>query len=295
MEDRRQRGGGAVKIRAALLVLLIASPLGAASVESLKAKIGSLPEQGREKQKAALYSELGTQLYREGRMPEAAQAFEDALTHDTDRGMRRHIYLYMGKSYESHGRIDKAISAYEQAVISDRRNWRRHRDLAHLYEEAQLFRKAIASYQEALKLDPKDDSLLLALGRTRRKLGLYPEALPFLTQALDDDYHPAAVQEELSLVYQGEGRFEEAALACSKSLTADAAPAAAARLVYLSLLADDAALTKQGFEWLKQLHASPETVRFYENLVELRRSPHPVSDPKLQALLRSLDPEGKMQ
>jgi len=99
------------------------------SVEEVQQKISQLSKTGRSRKKAVLYSELGTLLYKEGRMREAAEAYEVALQYKTSRSLRRFIYVYLGKSYESHGRLDKGIAAYEEALALDPKDWRRHRDL----------------------------------------------------------------------------------------------------------------------------------------------------------------------
>src|SRR5581483_12218170 len=76
-----------------------------ASVEAIDRRIQALGDR-HSREKAELYSDKGTLLYKLGRMQDAAAAFELALTFNTTRTLRRHIYLYMGKAYESHGRID---------------------------------------------------------------------------------------------------------------------------------------------------------------------------------------------
>lgn len=254
-----------------VFIFLAATPLYASSIDAVRAKLEKLSEQGSGRTKATLNSELGSLLYKEGRMKEAAQAFEAALQHDTTRKMRRYIYLYMGKSYESSSRIDKAIPAYELALRYDKKNWRRHRDLGLLYEQAELYRQALASYEVALKRNPKEAGLFLAMGRTWRKLGLYSEAEPWLRQAENAGHRVDQVQEELSLLYEGQGRFGEAATECSKNVSADSTIEKKARLVYLAALAGDSALIKQGK--LLLAGAPRETILFYENLVELLRLP----------------------
>ncbi len=228
----------------------------------------------------------GMNLYKQGKFPEAAQAFEDALQKSTTRGERRVIYLYMGKSYLSAGRLDKAISAYEQALDYDPRNWRRHGDLAGLYEQAELYWKAVNLYKSALALNPKDPSLFLSLGRIWRKIGIYAYALAAVDSAALNGGPNDFVQQELSRIYEGQGRFQDAAAASLKGNDD------ARRVVYLAALADDKGLLDEGLKKMKTERVSPESIRTYENLVQLLQlSPQEIlagktSSTTLQELLK---------
>ncbi len=215
----------------------------------------------------ATKSDHAMSLYKEGKYAEAAQAFESELAENTSRPERRVIYVYLGKSYESAGRIDKAVSSYEKAVDYDRRNWRRHRDLAGLYEQVELYWEAVASYKTALKLNPREPSLYLALGRTWREIGLYSYAIEWLNKAVAAEVTPAETQRQLSLVYEGQGRFDDAAAASAK---ADDDPK---RLVYLAALAGNKSLAEEGIRRLRQKAVSSETIQAYENLVQLTSLP----------------------
>lgn len=237
------------------------------SVEEIEARLAKLPEQGRHKTKAILYAELGTLLYRDGEMQKAAQFFEKALSEDTSASLRKHIYLYMGKSYESAGRLDKAIEAYEQAVQYDKHNWKRHRDLAGLYEISRLFPKAIESYQAALRLNPKDPAILLSLGRTWREYGFYRESELLLKKALDWGADKIETERELSLACEGRGEFDQAAMAWEHGDPESVADWA--RLVYLAALAGKTDLVEKGISQLKAKTGAGETLSFYKYLSQL--------------------------
>ena len=254
------------------LAMLAAAPACASSAESIQEKLDQLGARGSGQTKAGLYSDLGEALYKNGRMEEAAAAFETALTYDTSRAQRRFIYLFLGKSYESSSRLDKAVSAFENAVLYDRRNWRRHRDLGWLYEQADLPWKARDRYARALELNPSEPALFLSIGRIWRKIGLYSYALPWLEKALAAKEEVEATQLELSLAYEGQGRFDKAAAACAQ--TADDGK----RLVYLAALAGDANLIKDGQARMLKFGASRRTRQDYENLVEWLSHPRPPDD-----------------
>ncbi len=212
----------------------------------------------------AASSEHALGLYKDGHYAAAAQEFDASLNGNLSNAQRRFIYLYMGKSYESAGRLDKAIAAYEMAVEYDRSNWRRHRDLAGLYEQVELYTKAINAYQAALRLNKKNEpSLFLALGRTWRKVGLYTYAEAELDEARHLRADAVETNRQLSLVYEGQGRYADALAA---SLRADDDPK---RVVYLAALAGDATAAQQGLALMREKHVSSTTIQAYENLVQL--------------------------
>lgn len=294
--------------RFALAVALLVAPgvpplqasLASLSIQEAQNRIQELPPEGKRRARAVLYSQLGTALYRAGRMSEAADAFEKALQYKTSRSLRRHIYLFLGKSYESSGRPDKAIAAYEEAAAHDPGNPRRHRDLAGLYEQAQLYRKAVASYEAGLERDPGDSVALFGLGRTWRKLGIYDTAERLLKRADRQGHDERAVQRELSFVYEGQGRFAEAMESWQKRLEGldSVSVPDAARGVYLAVLAQDPAMAGPALARLKETRPDAATVQLYENLVELLRSDPariltlPAAGPGVRSLVESLAPAG---
>lgn len=239
------------------------------TIEEIQAKLKRLPEQGRHKTKAILYTELGMRFYRQGRYPEAVQAFDNALINKTTKAMRRQIYVYLGKSHQSMSRLDKAIQAYEQAVQLDRKDWRWHRDLGLLYAKTQLYRKAIDSFETALKLDRKEEaSLYFELGRVWRQMGLYKKGEPHLKKALAKGHERGLVYRELSYLFEGQGRLEEAKQSWATVLEPNASTEDVARLIYLSVLAGDKSTASAGYRQLKAMNPGKDTLQFYDNLVE---------------------------
>lgn len=240
------------------------------SLEEIRQRLAQLPAEGAHGRKADLHSELGTNLYRDGLWVGAVQAFEEGLHHHPSGRLRRHIYLYLGKSYESLGVMDKAIQAYEEALIYDQRNWRRHRDLGGLYENAGLLRKALACYESALRLNKKEPLLYLSMGRVYRKMGLFQNAGFFLTENGIAGAPADVLNRELSLVYEGQGRFADAAAAWQKQLNPPCSAEDAARLVYLAHLAGHPILTASGLKLLEASGATTETMEYYKKMVALR-------------------------
>ncbi len=238
----------------------------AIGVEEIRKKLADIPPERNFRARAVLLNDLGTQLYKEGRWDEAIEAFDNALSYGPPTVLKKHIHLYMGKSYESSGRLDKALTSYEQAALFDKRNWRRHRDLAGLYERADLIEKAVGSYAKALRYNPRESSVHFALGRLDRRLARYEQAETHFLAALEYGQNQNDVFAELSLVFEAQGKFSEAAAAANEVTGGDAPAADWARLTYLSILGRQDDLIAKSFEGLKKKGVSEETIRFYEAL-----------------------------
>ncbi len=253
------------------LFLLPAAPfVHAMSIDEINRQLAALPASDKSLKRGTLHMEMGRELYSEGRMAEAAAAYEDALKFDTSRPMRRIIYLYLAKSYESSDQEDKAIKAYEEALAHDKKNWRRHRDLALQYEQVGRYDDALTHYKRALHFEPRKTILMMAVARTYREMGLASYALDWLKKAKDANHRESEVDEELSYVYEMQGRYAESAVTWSGFLGAGPAPVdQLCRLVYLGLLANDTALVKKAMKRVKAAPKSKETGVFYENLVQL--------------------------
>lgn len=237
------------------------------SPSDLERRLAETAPEKATRKKGVLYTQLGYALYKEGRMAEAAKAYEAALEQPARRSLRRHIYLYLGKSYESSGRVDKALAAYEEAVRHDRKNWRRHRDLGLIAERVHLLPMAIASYKEAVRLEPSERSVRLDLARALRRYGLYREALVHLEKAAGEEGLAKAIAFEESRVLEGLGRYRRAAHAYEESLGAETTIADWGRMIYLAYLADDKDGANRAMERLVRLDPPPKDLRFYEALV----------------------------
>lgn len=262
------------RLRLFLLVALSAFPLNAAlfsepTVAELQQKIDRLPADSRSRSKAALYSEIGKKHYQAGRMPEAAAAFATALESNGSKAMKRHDYLYLGKSYESSGRADKAVDAYRQALAYDSRNWRRHRDLGLLYKRVRLTDEAITELQAALALEPDEPTLHFDLGSVWREEGLYADAERALKRALALGHDKNRVNREMSFVLEGQGRFAEAAEFFEKTLGPSPSSPELARLIYLYALGHSSAAARAAVDRLRASGASTATVSFYDSLARL--------------------------
>jgi len=260
---------------AGCLILLVSSGLEAKlfssrkTVEELQEKINRYSKDNRSKTKAILYADLGTAHYNSSRFEDAFEAFENALKCRMGRHLKRYVYLFLAKSYESAGRWDKAVGAYEKAAWHDKRNWKRHRDLGQMYERVKLFDKAMDSYEKALLYNPKEASLYFNVGRTWRQVGFFEKAEQNLLRAKELDYDSPDLHMELSYVYEGESRFRDSLVAFQKVMGEASPPEDLARLIYLAVLSKNKEFANQGMDQLRQKNVSEATLDFYESLVEL--------------------------
>jgi tetratricopeptide (TPR) repeat protein len=256
------------------------------TVEKIQHRLSEIPLERSYRTRAVLLSELGTLYYRQGRFEEAIEAFDNSLTYGPPTVLKKHIYLYLGKSYESSGRIDKAISAYEQAVNFDKRNWKRYRDLGGLYEREHLLEKAVASYESALRYNPKEATVHFSLGRIYRQVSQYEKAETHFVTALDLGQSEKDVFSELSFVFEAQGKFSEAASACDETLTDASSQEEWARLVYLAALGRQTELAAKGMAGLRKKNVTDETIRFYEALIRYAEGRSDINDPSLKGFFK---------
>lgn len=263
------------------------------SIETIQMDIATAESARRFKKLGTLYSDLGRAHYRRDQMALAAESYEKALLHHPGRALKKHIYLYMGKSYEGFN-LGKSRDAYEQAVVYDRKNWRRHRDLAFISEQLGLFENAVKAYEASIKYNPKSSSIYIALGRTRRKMGLLKDAQRDLERAMDLGANSTQLTRELSLVLEGRGRFLEAAQLERAALTPSSSVSDWGRMVYLAALANDKKLANEGLVQIRNRDTSADNVSFYEELADVAsRGPSSLAtatlaDPTLRSLVESI-------
>ena len=96
-----------------------------------------------------------------------------------------------------------------------------HFDLAHCYEAMNDFENAIAEYQEALKVCPKDTTVLNNLGAAYLYLSHLDKAMEYFRQAVSFNSQDTMALNNLALCYVQEKNFEEAKTLFKKVLTID--------------------------------------------------------------------------
>ncbi|MFN0118051.1 MAG: tetratricopeptide repeat protein [Elusimicrobiota bacterium] len=228
-----------------------------------------MPCFGSQRKEALLLSHQAYQSYKQGQYQTAIAQYENSLHLETSSEMRKHIYLYLGKSYESLGVLDKAIQSYEQALDYDPRNWKRHRDLGNLYEKSGIFFEALKSYKRSRELRENEGNIDLAIARIYRKLKLYSEGAYFLK--ISENHKDSKVEwhKENAYYLEGRGQYSAALREWESFLITDMNDQEVTHFIYLGCLAQDFKRAHQGLELLKQRKIDNKTTLFYENLVEL--------------------------
>jgi tetratricopeptide (TPR) repeat protein len=81
------------------------------------------------------------------------------------------------------GKVDDALRLYHEVLENDLGNYMAHVQIARIYEGAQQWDQAIAERRRAVETNPDDASLLLDLGITLGRAGLFDQAIESLEQS----------------------------------------------------------------------------------------------------------------
>lgn len=117
---------------------------------------------------------LGIQLLHMGRFDEAMLHFQNA---DRINPMDPLSHLNIGADYQDHGRLPEAIAQYNEVLqlTSDPKLLvPAYKNLGAAYRKMGDFPKAIENYQTALRIDPTQTDILLAIGYLQRDQSAQP-------------------------------------------------------------------------------------------------------------------------
>ena len=147
-------------------------------------------------------------LYNEEGSPQRAA---DVLGSVPETSRTAKLYAALGFTYEQQKNYKKAVEAYRKAVAQDRDNLDAMRGLAqNLLNDGQSD-AALGQYKQIAEADPQDAQAYLRMADILRRKGNYDKALENLNKA------DALVQDSLevpynrALVYEAQGKFDEAA------------------------------------------------------------------------------------
>jgi len=162
------------------------------------------------------YIHLANIYEMQGKLAEAADAFEDALKLNPNRP---EVYVLLGPIYERQERYDEALQTYQRlealdanlpapifavmasiyyykkmtanaieyaqkALTADRNSWRAHYLLGSIHADANDLKKAIDSYQEAIKFAPNQPGLYSELAQLYFAQKRYDDALKAIDEAI---------------------------------------------------------------------------------------------------------------
>jgi protein O-mannosyl-transferase len=158
---------------------------------------------------------LGAELARQGRLPEAVDEFKRAIGL---RPARSDIRSDLGTALVRQGRLEEAILSFREAVRLDPAFANAHLNLGAALKQAGRVPEAIAECEHALAVQPDYPEASFNLGVILQEAGRLPEAASRLEEALrskpgmaEARTRLASVREELGLSLAAEGRLKEAA------------------------------------------------------------------------------------
>ena len=166
------------------------------------------------------------------------------------------------------GKYDLALEQYQFLKAKDARSLQLQMRLGLLYEVRKDYPKAIASFQAAKELAPRDPSANSALADALRLGGRTPEAIDGYRSALALDPDDPGVMNNLAyLLLDGDGKIEEAQSLAERAVQKDPANphfADTLGLVYLKKKLWDSAL--HVFQNLAQKYPDNPTFRYHYGL-----------------------------
>ena len=130
---------------------------------------------------AEVFYRDGARFALEGRLAEAANAFEQAVALDPTNG---NAYYGLGNVYAEMGRWADAVNAYYKAVSLNKEDVEAHNNLGFALGMRGQHIQAAAAFERAIKIYPKWAEPHYHLGEARRALGQEEEAREAFNRAL---------------------------------------------------------------------------------------------------------------
>ena len=148
---------------------------------------------------ASLYNEMG----------DTAKAAE-TLDSVPEPSRSAKLYSALGETYGQKKDYKKAIDAYQHAIALDRDNLDAIRGLADSLDKDGQTEKALQQYKIISDANPEDPRTYIQLGEIYRRLGKFDLALQNLKKAQSMVQDSEQVSYDLALVYEAEGRYDDA-------------------------------------------------------------------------------------
>jgi tetratricopeptide (TPR) repeat protein len=153
------------------------------------------------------YMLLGNFYKKQKRPQEAIAAYRDALARDSEH---QNALFSLALTYKDEGRLDEAQVGFERARALDPKNGKVLWQLADLYMRKGDAARAEAVINDALERKVDEHRLLLKLGESRIEAKRFDEAERAIKAALEKKPGLALARFDLGLVYEGQGRYDQA-------------------------------------------------------------------------------------
>jgi tetratricopeptide (TPR) repeat protein len=176
-----------------------------------------------DKRDADIWFHKGEILYTLGRYEETLEAFDTALTIDSENVHAARALILKGDTLLSLQRYEDAFAVYEQ-MLNEPKNvqnaafWFLKGYSLYCLER---YDKALEALEQALILDPQNVNFLYFKGKTLIALGDHEEALRVVDQSLAIEPNDTEVNHLRSVILFNLGRYEESVMASNRALDLD--------------------------------------------------------------------------
>lgn len=150
-------------------------------------------------------------LFQAGRFDEARAKWNAALAGGASRSEARRWRPEVGRTYEGEGNYQKALASYQEAFDLDPKNIDRLVDLARLYDAVEMDDQAIRYYAQAHAHDRSRRDVALALAHLYKLAGRLNEARALAGGAVDAEPRDYSAQELLAEIEEAQGDLAGAA------------------------------------------------------------------------------------
>ena len=133
-------------------------------------------------------------------------------------GARADMYYRDGARFALEGRLSEAVAAFEQAIALDPKNGNAYYSLGNVYAELGRWADAVAAYRQAISLNKMDVEAYNGLGIALSRRGLYGQSAAAFERA--NEIYPkwAEPHFHLSQVYRKLGRERAAQVAYNQAI-----------------------------------------------------------------------------
>lgn len=149
--------------------------------------------------------------FKAGHFVEARTKWTAALDGGASRAEARRWRPELGRTYEAEGNYQKALAAYQEAFDIDPKNVDRLVDLARLYDAVEIDDQAIRFYAEAHTRDRARRDVSFALARLYKQAGRLAEARTLAEAAVHAEPRDFSGQELLAEIEESQGGLGDAA------------------------------------------------------------------------------------
>jgi protein O-GlcNAc transferase len=164
---------------------------------------------------ATVQNELGKTLIQQGRLEEAAAAFERAARLDPDSAEAHNNFA---NTLNDRQRYDEAIAGYKRAIQLNPKYVHAHFNLGNALRGKGEYEKAIASYQKALELNPSLAEAHNGIGNVYVDLDRTDDAIAAFKKVIAMRPNQAMGYNNLATALRKKGQTEEAFQALQKAV-----------------------------------------------------------------------------